>query len=299
MRIAFACPIVGVRPHKPFIDALEATLPVLDKAGIEHKFVSEPNNPYISNARAAMARKALDWLRDDTDQIIFLDYDVAWQPHDMLKLVYGMGDVVCGTYRFKKIRPEDSPGWLTDENGWPEEYMGRWETFENGYPIRRIEDGALSAIMAPAGFLRVNLRAVDLFCSAFPQLMVGPHYRPTIDLFNHGAHERVWWGEDYAFIRRWRETGNRAWMLPTLQLDHWSRVTDEHGDPIYKDRPDGTREYQWKAWRGNLQAYIAKKWPPMEIPAAIQEFVGKPNGAASPSDVSSPQPKPLEAQPHE
>jgi hypothetical protein len=48
-------------------------------------------------------------------------------------------------------------------------------------------------------------------------------YAPTFDLFNHGAHEGVWWGEDYAFSRRWREMGGEIWVVPDLDITHHSR----------------------------------------------------------------------------
>jgi len=32
----------------------------------------------------------------------------------------------------------------------------------------------------------------------------------------------VWWGEDYAFCRRWEERGGEAWLVPDLDLTHHS-----------------------------------------------------------------------------
>ena len=33
-----------------------------------------------------------------------------------------------------------------------------------------------------------------------------------------GAHNGAWWGEDYAFCRRWREKGGQIWCLPDLGI---------------------------------------------------------------------------------
>jgi hypothetical protein len=41
-----------------------------------------------------------------------------------------------------------------------------------------------------------------------------------VDLFNHGAHEGVWWGEDYAFSRNWLALGGELWIVPDLNLTH-------------------------------------------------------------------------------
>ena len=56
---------------------------------------------------------------------------------------------------------------------------------------------------------------------AYPELCYGPRWRESVDLFQHGAHERLWWGEDYAFCRRWREKCGDVWMLPDITITHW------------------------------------------------------------------------------
>jgi hypothetical protein len=201
-RVVFCVPTVK-RPYQQCLDSLEASLPLLDAAGIEHGMVNEVGNPYISAARATMLRKALD---AKADIVVFIDHDLSWRPADMLKLVQTEGDVVGGTYRFK-----------ADEVS----YMGTIHSTHAGTPVVRA-DGAIKARLLPAGFLKVTAAAVDRFMTAYPDLCYGEKYRLSVDLFNHGAHKGVWWGEDYAFCRRWEEMGEDAWLVPDLQLDHHS-----------------------------------------------------------------------------
>ena len=47
------------RPAQACLDALEASVPLLDAAGIEHGTIFEKGNAYISAARATMLRAAL------------------------------------------------------------------------------------------------------------------------------------------------------------------------------------------------------------------------------------------------
>jgi hypothetical protein len=125
----------------------------------------------------------------------------------MLKLIETDGDVVAGTYRFK-----------CDEIS----YMGTIHSDLDGTPKVRLSDGAIKARMMPAGFLKVTKEAVDTFMTKYPELCYGEKYRMSVDLFNHGAHEGLWWGEDYAFCRRWEAIGGDIWLVPDLQLDHHS-----------------------------------------------------------------------------
>ena len=200
MKVVIATPTIK-RPCQEYLDALEASVPLLDKAGIEHQSVFEIGCPYISSARATLLRKALD---AKADVIVFLDHDMSWEPAGLLKLVQADADVAAGTYRFKM-----------DE----ERYMGTLIDSPDGRPIVR-EDGLIAAELVPAGFLKVTKEAVHRFMEAYPELIFGPRFNPSVDLFNHGAKNGLWWGEDYAFSRNWRAMREKLWIVPDISLVH-------------------------------------------------------------------------------
>lgn len=203
MKVVFCTPSLG-GPTAPYIKALEASVPLITAAGWEEGYAQEIGNPYISAARATMLRKAMDAR---ADVIVFLDYDVSWKPQDLLTLIETEGDVVAGTYRFKNEG---------------EEYMGGLATSADHRPIVRA-DGCMKALRVPAGFLKITKECVDKFMSAYPQLVYGPKYNPSVDIFNHGAIDGKWWGEDYAFSKRWTECGGEIWLRPELEIDHHSK----------------------------------------------------------------------------
>lgn len=199
-KLVFCTPCLS-RPTEPYLAALEACLPAVEAAGWDHASVFETSNPYISGARAKLLRKAMD---TKPDAVVFLDYDLSWSPESMVAILENDGAVVAGTYRFKK--PE-------------EEYMGGWQHYEDGRPLVR-DDGSFVATRIPAGFLKVTKEAVDQFMGAYPQLVYGERYNPAVDLFNHGAIDGVWYGEDYAFSKRWIECGGELRLLPDLDITH-------------------------------------------------------------------------------
>jgi hypothetical protein len=201
-KVVFCVPFLD-RPMDAFITSLEASIPLIVDAGWDEGLVQERGCPYISHARATMLRKALD---AKADKIVFLDYDLGWAPRDLLTLIETDGDFVAGTYRFK-----------LDE----EKYMGTLFSGADGRPIVR-EDGCVKAEWAPAGFLCITKEAVNRFMKAYPKLVYGPRYNPSVDLFNHGAHKGVWYGEDYAASRNWNDLGGEIWVIPNLHIDHHS-----------------------------------------------------------------------------
>lgn len=218
-KVVFGMPIPkGQPPHRKTIESLERSIPLVIAAGWDEGYTQTVGNPYISGARAEITRKALD---AKADVIVYIDYDVSWDPEDMLKLLGTPGDVVAGTYRCKTDNPDEVL------------YMGALYCDENGAPTIR-EDGCLKARVVPAGFLKVTAAGIDKFMRAYPHLCYGPQYSLSIDLFHHGAHEGLWWGEDYAFSRNYIDCGGEIWLIPDLNLDHWTFASSAQGERAYK-----------------------------------------------------------------
>ena len=220
-KVIFCTPSLA-GPTKPYIKAIEDSIPLILAAGWEEGYAQEIGNVYISAARSFLLRKA---ITAQATVIVFIDYDLSWDPQDLLTLIETEGDVVAGTYRFKK-----------DE----EEYMGQIDCDKKGFPITRA-DGCIRATHLPAGFLKITPTLVGKFMEAYPELVYGPLYHPNVDLFHHGAHKRIWYSEDYAFSRNCIDAGIELWLLPNLNLNH-------------HNHKDGDKEY-----KGNFHEYMLRR----------------------------------------
>jgi hypothetical protein len=227
------------QPHPQTVQSLRDSIPLVKAAGFEEGFTYTAGNPYISGARAEIARKAMD---AKADIIVFLDYDVSWKPEDMVKLLKAEGDVVGGTYRCK----------VEDDS----KYMGAIWTDIYGIPTVRPSDGAIKARALPAGFLKITTACLDKYMRAYPELCYGPQYSLSVDLFNHGAHEGIWWGEDYAFCRRWEACGGENWLIPDMNIDHWGMGGDED-----------------KVWRGNYHKFLLRQPGGSEDPSRVLQEI--------------------------
>lgn len=239
MRVLLATP-TRERPTDAYLDSLGPAAEAAKAAGFECSSVFEVGCPYISAARARMLGKG---LKAGFDVFVFIDDDVSFRPEDLVTLLKAKGDVVAGTYRFK----EDT-----------ERYMGVHFAGKNDKPLIR-KDGCISADRVPAGFLKVTRKAVNRFKRAYPHLVTNKDNPPSVDLFNHGAFEGYWWGEDYMFSVNWRKLGGDIWLIPTLQLDHNGK------DKVYK---------------GNLHEFLLRspggvKAPKMADAESIANFVAE------------------------
>jgi hypothetical protein len=240
-KVILCLPTYPLKPHPATLESIKNEVPLLEAAGWQHGIVSEIGCPYISAARATMLRKALD---AKADVVFFLDSDVSWEPGALLKVIETEGDVVAGNYRFKKGDPDDFEGCGERRDGTDAWYMGGYLAGLFQRPQVRESDGALKMDGVPAGFLKVTRAAVNLFMEKFPELCYGERSAPHVDLFNHGAHKGVWWGEDFAFCRRWREEcGGEIWCVPDIGVHHNS------GD-------GASSAGDAKCFRGNYHQYL-------------------------------------------
>lgn len=201
--VVFCIPTI-TQPYQCTLDSVRDSVPLIEAAGWAHSIVYEIGSPYISCARSTMLRKALDAM---ATHIVFIDHDLSWDAQDLLDLIEAEGDVVSGNYRFKKDEVE---------------FMGTLVPDINGLPQVR-PDGGLKAHFIPAGFLKITRNAVSRFITAYPELCFGDKCNPCVDLFNHGAFEGKWYGEDFAFSRRWRDLGGEIVILPKLNLVHHTK----------------------------------------------------------------------------
>ena len=205
-------------PSTPYIDSLAASVQVAKEHGWDvvsgtpeySPLTLEVGSPYISHARSKALHKA---LHAGAEAVIFIDDDLSWQPDALWRLLDVGDPVVCGTYRFKKE---------------PEEYMGGVLSKDDGTPMAVA--GFVEMATVPAGFLKITRDGVNHVMQQWPELIYGEPCSPHVDLFNHGAHGGQWWGEDFAFARRWRERCGKIWLIPDLQIDHWAGETKYAGN---------------------------------------------------------------------
>lgn len=226
------CTPTRKNPCAGYLDSLEKSVSALEAAGFDHGVVFTVGCPYISHACATMARKALN---ADADILVFIEDDMSWEPQGLIKLLQTEGDVIAGTYRFRQDK---------------EAYMGTLFTDAKGNPIVR-PDGCISAQWVPAGFLKVTTGAIDKIMRQHPELVYGPRYCPSVDLFHHGAHEGLWYGQDYAFSQRWLSMGGHIWIVPDLNITHHDHLLD-------------------KVYLGNFHQYLLRQPGGSEDPAKLR-----------------------------
>jgi glycosyltransferase involved in cell wall biosynthesis len=179
--------------------------------GWEISVVMRCGDSMVTRARNVLATTFLESTFTD---MIMVDDDVAWQQGAITRLVSHDVDVVAGAYpaRGDNINP---PFVLKP--------IGNELTFEPASGLMEVEG-------VPAGFLRINRRAIESIAAArkdrWYEDMTAPGMK-IIDFFDFDlvAEQHQYFSEDYTFCRRWRDLGGKVWVDPELMLHHTGTKT--------------------------------------------------------------------------
>ncbi|PWU06763.1 MAG: hypothetical protein C5B43_01235 [Verrucomicrobia bacterium] len=150
------------------------------------------------------------FIETDATHMLCIDSDIGWNPTDVKKLIDYDEDFVAALY------PARGPDKCFI-------FRGVYEDENKKMTIS--EKGLLQMEYIPAGFMLLKRCVLEKMIADFPEL----YYIPKDESLKHTAGHylfatEIWdgefWGEDYVFCRRARQSGFKIWIDPTIELDH-------------------------------------------------------------------------------
>lgn len=200
----------------------------LGKAGIDRAFVFVGGDPYLSKVRNLCVSRAIARYPNMTD-LFFIDADVTWPAEAAIRFLKSPVDVVAGVYP-KKNDALEFPTFLKLKSNEVPEYI--------------VENGLYEANAVPTGFLRIKRHVLDKMMAKVGTYKDATAQGETVrNIFEMGwwpndpanlTGEGEWWGEDFAWSRRWLEMGGTLWVDPNIEFGHrgskeWRSNFLEHG----------------------------------------------------------------------
>ncbi len=213
--VVFGVPSAYHSPKLGFSQSILSANALLARNGVEQVWLYNGGDLYLSKVRNNLVSKA---LRDHPEMthFFFLDDDLTFPAEAVLDLIRSPFDVVAGIYPKK-----------SDTLQFPCELAIDPETkrpFEKG--------GFVRAHAVPTGFLCIKADVLR------KQAAASPTYRDLDNTVCHNIFEMgfckepqpdgtdgQWWGEDYAWCRRYREEGGELWVKPDIEFGHTGTKT--------------------------------------------------------------------------
>lgn len=156
----------------------------------------------IAHARNVLIAK---FMESDATDMFCLDADVVCGPGAFTRLLSHDADVVAAIYRAK-----------VDEIRFPVVPLEGGATQDPRTGLLEVKD-------IPFGFVRIRREAIQRMIDAEPDNWFhANNAERTIchALFNTEIRDRLFWGEDYYFCRKWRELGGKIYVDPEIRLAH-------------------------------------------------------------------------------
>jgi hypothetical protein len=211
MHITVAIPAYTGMVHLGTMRSLFTDLLALQARGDSWSLQDECGNALLADGRALIVAQ---FLGTDSDMLVFVDADVAWEAGALLRLVDHPVDMVAGIYPYRRD---------------PMAYPVKWLS-EGGELWADPTTGLLEVAGVPAGFTRMSRKQLqdmvaqypdtEFYCDAAPDDRAWALFSD----YRIGKHKM---GEDYAFCRRWIDMGGKVWVDPEIKMGHIGNKTFE------------------------------------------------------------------------
>jgi glycosyltransferase involved in cell wall biosynthesis len=215
--LVFMIPAFGGNVHGPFCLSLQKTSQTLAENGVPHKVVMLFNESDICRARNTLVTNYLGHYYAEASHFMFIDADLEWEPHEIMRLINADKDVVAGVYPHKK-REITWPAYVLPKAEWDKDL------------------GVVVAHNIPTGFMMIK---GHVFMDMMPSLEDFVYHNASGISEKHAHLNRQWFrnyviketksyqSEDYGFVRQFQQLGGKCWVSPKIKLRHYGIVPFE------------------------------------------------------------------------
>lgn len=161
---------------------------------------------FDSNAGIADGRNHLAdiFLKTDCEKMFFLDSDITFQNGAIISLAHKPVDFCGGAYRHKK-----------DEESYP-------IMFTDAEHLISDKHGLAEVAALPTGFMCLSRKVYELFQEKHPERKDKNFGMKSFVYFQIPFIDGRLYGEDYYFCKEYREMGGKIYLVPDLELTHWT-----------------------------------------------------------------------------
>jgi len=207
------------------------------------------NDSLVSRARNNLIARA---MTDSTaTHFMFIDNDITWEPHEIIKLIMADKELIGGIYPLKnydwnKLVKNPFNPYETDQLGTilkrknasqlkdiiSDEQMIQYNLLKYNInykeSVMQIENNIAKVRHIATGFMLIKRKVIENMQKAFPSTkyvddvnFLQPHENTNAyALFDCGVEEGHYFSEDWLFCHRWSKMGGDIYIDVTVNLTH-------------------------------------------------------------------------------
>lgn len=221
-KILISTPAYDRKVDVPYMLSILDTVRILEMEGFEVHVQIPMQGALLVHTRNEILQRFMDL---NCDYALLIDSDLGWNPESVVRLLFADKEISGGVY------PARDGG-----------YRFVAKTEEDGKIVRCPETQLLKMDYIPAGFMLIKRSAIEKMQQKFPELYYEPKdpnstHTNGYCLFNTEIWNGEFWGEDYTFCRRARETGIDIWVDPLIEFNH-AGIEGKLMDMLTTDKPN-------------------------------------------------------------
>ena len=211
--------------------------------GVELDFFYLFNESLITRARNYCVD---EFLRSPYTNLMFIDSDIGFNPHDVLALAALQSDdspydILCGPYpkktiAWEKIKAAVDKGFADDNPQQLERYVGDYVFNPTEEQTEIPLDQPVEVLEGGTGFMMIRRQTFEKYAEAYPEFNYLPDHvrsenfdgsREIMAYFDCVIDPKTkrYLSEDYAFCQYSRNAGLKVWLCPWMQLSHMGSYT--------------------------------------------------------------------------
>ena len=209
IKVQFATPCHDGKLCREFVQSFHNSACVLIECGAQVDWAVFPGCADLALARAKIFG---NFLRSDSDFLLWIDSDMGWSYNDVVRLLLMKKDFV-GAAGPKKTKKLEFAANNCDEEG-------------NLLPVvTDPETGLVECTEVGLAFMLISKQCAQQMAEAYPeQAFDGDDNHTEYALFDSfivgKAPKRRRLSEDFAFCHRWTRIGGKIYLLPDVVLQH-------------------------------------------------------------------------------
>jgi hypothetical protein len=205
-KVFIATPAYDGKVHVQYAIALVDVSKLLEMHGFEPMI----RMPVGGSLLVADRNRLIEMFwQSGAEYLLCLDSDLGFDPRTVLRLISANKDFSGGVYPSR-----DGKG-----------FNFRPIVDEDSKIVNCKDTGLLKMEYIPAGFMLIKREVIAKMREDYPELWYSPK-DPRSDkesafcFFNTEVWDGEFWGEDYVFCRRVRDSGFDIWVDPFIMFDH-------------------------------------------------------------------------------
>lgn len=175
------------------------------------------------------------FMESDATHMLCIDADLAWPAEAILAMLKEDKDAICGVYPVRQGKSESGNNRFI--------FRPEYDTKNGGIVSDR---HLLKLESAPAGFLLLKRETIQRMMDTHPEDYCKPKFKEIehedcFYFFNTEVYENEFWGEDYVFCRKLKESGLELWADPLITFDH-AGVVGQLTECLIKSAEENTNQ---------------------------------------------------------